>query len=57
MAGIYQKIPSFGLIAGKNGIAPEKSEMHGFFNDDLRMRCARNAALEAMKAFVVEENF
>ena len=57
MAGIYQKIPSFGLIAGNNGIAPKKSEMHGLFNDNIRMRCARNAALEAMKAFVVEKNF
>jgi hypothetical protein len=57
MAGIKKQIPSFCFIAADNDIATEQFDMSGLSNNQFRPRSVRNGVLEAMKAFVVEEDF
>jgi hypothetical protein len=52
-----QAIPSFGFIAGDNGVAPKKLQVHRFLDNQFRARSSRNGSLETMKAFVVKKNF
>ena len=53
---MQQQVLRFHLATGNDPVGPEEADEDGVSQDGPRVSSVRNAAVQTLKAFVVEEN-